>query len=153
MGLPCRVFTFLISLRVDFSTSIYDEAQRLIRQGPKAILENLESYIATDAEITEEDKILMDEINKSGYSKKQLSKLCGLERKDINKFYEGNFEEIDFLMIECSDAEDYWWNILQFNAINNYGAKYYEDPGYLYHKTELEEMYTRRAEPEMFFLK
>ena len=31
------------------------------------------------------------------------------------------------------------------------GAKYYEDPGYLYHKTELEEMYTRRAEPEMFF--
>lgn len=45
------------------------------------------------------DKILMDEINKSGYSKKQLSKLCGLERKDINKFYEGNFEEIDFLML------------------------------------------------------
>ncbi|MBQ6685016.1 MAG: 4Fe-4S binding protein, partial [Firmicutes bacterium] len=33
------------------------------------------------------------------------------------------------------------------------GAKYYEDPGYLYHKTELEEMYTRRAEPEVFFLK
>ena len=31
------------------------------------------------------------------------------------------------------------------------GAKYYEDPGYLYHKTELEEMYTRRAEPEVFF--
>lgn len=36
-------------------------------------------------------------------------------------------EEIDFLMNECSDAEDYWWNILQFNAINNYGAMYYED--------------------------
>ena len=36
-------------------------------------------------------------------------------------------EEIDFLMNECSDAEDYWWNILQFNALNNYGAKYYED--------------------------
>ncbi|MBQ8588851.1 MAG: 4Fe-4S binding protein [Firmicutes bacterium] len=32
------------------------------------------------------------------------------------------------------------------------GAKYYEDPGYLYHKTELEEMYTRRAEPEVFFM-
>ncbi|MBO5666375.1 MAG: 4Fe-4S binding protein [Firmicutes bacterium] len=31
------------------------------------------------------------------------------------------------------------------------GAKYYDDPGYLYHKTELEEMYTRRAEPELFF--
>jgi len=31
------------------------------------------------------------------------------------------------------------------------GAKYYEDPGYLYHKTELEEMYVRRAEPELFF--
>ena len=31
------------------------------------------------------------------------------------------------------------------------GAKYYEDAGYLYHKTELEEMYTRRAEPELFF--
>jgi hypothetical protein len=36
-------------------------------------------------------------------------------------------EEIEFLMNECSDAEDYWWNLLQFNAINNYGAKYYED--------------------------
>ena len=36
-------------------------------------------------------------------------------------------EEIDFLMNECSDAEDIWWNLLQFNAINNYGAKYYED--------------------------
>ncbi|MBQ3405229.1 MAG: EFR1 family ferrodoxin [Oscillospiraceae bacterium] len=31
------------------------------------------------------------------------------------------------------------------------GARYYDDPGYLYHKTELEEMYTRRAEPELFF--
>ncbi|MCI8645866.1 MAG: ferredoxin [Firmicutes bacterium] len=29
-------------------------------------------------------------------------------------------------------------------------AKYYEDAGYLYHKTELEEGYTRRAEPEIF---
>ena len=36
-------------------------------------------------------------------------------------------EEIDFLMNECSNAEDYWWNILQLNAINNYGAKYYCD--------------------------
>ena len=36
-------------------------------------------------------------------------------------------EEIDFLMNECSDAEDYWWNILQFNAINKYDAKYYCD--------------------------
>ena len=36
-------------------------------------------------------------------------------------------EEIGFLMNECSDAEDVWWNLLQFNAINNYGAKYYED--------------------------
>ena len=30
------------------------------------------------------------------------------------------------------------------------GAKYYTDEGYLYHKTELEEMYERRAEPEVF---
>ncbi|MCQ4638253.1 EFR1 family ferrodoxin [Anaerovorax odorimutans] len=30
------------------------------------------------------------------------------------------------------------------------GAKYYEDEGYLYHKHELEEGYTRRAEPEVF---
>lgn len=29
-------------------------------------------------------------------------------------------------------------------------AKYYEDEGYLYHKTELEEGWTRRAEPETF---
>ena len=35
-------------------------------------------------------------------------------------------EEIEFLISECSDAEDYWWNLLQLNAIN-YGAKYYED--------------------------
>jgi ferredoxin len=30
------------------------------------------------------------------------------------------------------------------------GAKYYEDAGFLYHKTELEEVYTRRAEPSIF---
>jgi len=30
------------------------------------------------------------------------------------------------------------------------GAKYYEDGGYLYHKTELEEGYARRAEPALF---
>ena len=30
------------------------------------------------------------------------------------------------------------------------GAKYYEDEGYLYHKTELELGYERRAEPEYF---
>ena len=36
-------------------------------------------------------------------------------------------EEIEFLMNECSDAEDIWWSLLQFNAINNYGAKYYCD--------------------------
>lgn len=31
------------------------------------------------------------------------------------------------------------------------GAKYYDDEGYLYHKTELELGYERRAEPEFFF--
>ena len=31
------------------------------------------------------------------------------------------------------------------------GAKYYDDHGYLYHQHELEEGYTRRAEPELFF--
>jgi hypothetical protein len=36
-------------------------------------------------------------------------------------------EELEFLMNECSNAEDLWWNLLQFNAINNYGAEYYED--------------------------
>ena len=30
------------------------------------------------------------------------------------------------------------------------GAKYYDDAGYEYHKTELEAMYERRAEPELF---
>ncbi len=30
------------------------------------------------------------------------------------------------------------------------GAKYYDDPGYLYHKTELEEMYARRADNAFF---
>ena len=29
-------------------------------------------------------------------------------------------------------------------------ARYYDDPGYLYHKEELEELYERRAEPEVF---
>ena len=32
------------------------------------------------------------------------------------------------------------------------GARYYDDAGYLYHKTELEEMYSRRAEPELFYI-
>ena len=31
-------------------------------------------------------------------------------------------------------------------------ARYYDDEGYLYHKKELEEMYERRAEPEIFLL-
>lgn len=31
------------------------------------------------------------------------------------------------------------------------GAKYYDDAGYLFHKTELEEVYERRAEVELFF--
>ena len=31
------------------------------------------------------------------------------------------------------------------------GAKYYDDAGYLYHKTELEEGYKRRAEVRLFF--
>ena len=30
------------------------------------------------------------------------------------------------------------------------GARYYDDPGYIYHKEELEELYARRAEPEWF---
>ena len=30
------------------------------------------------------------------------------------------------------------------------GAKYYDDEGYLYHQHELEELYQRRAEPEVF---
>ncbi|GHV51147.1 ferredoxin [Deltaproteobacteria bacterium] len=29
-------------------------------------------------------------------------------------------------------------------------ARYYDDPGYLYHKKELEEIYARRAQPEFF---
>ena len=29
-------------------------------------------------------------------------------------------------------------------------ARYYDDPGYIYHKEELEELYERRAEPELF---
>ncbi|MBM6828655.1 4Fe-4S binding protein [Anaerotignum lactatifermentans] len=30
------------------------------------------------------------------------------------------------------------------------GAKYFDDPGYIYHKEELEEMYEGRSEPEFF---
>lgn len=49
-------------------------------------------------------------------------KMFTLWREEVN-----TDEEIDFLMNECSDAEDNWWSLLQFNAINNYGAKYYCD--------------------------
>ena len=49
-------------------------------------------------------------------------KMFTLWRAEVN-----TDEETDFLMNECLDAEDLWWNLLQFNAINNYGAKYYED--------------------------
>lgn len=31
------------------------------------------------------------------------------------------------------------------------GAKYYDDEGYLYHQHELEDLYQRRAEPELFY--
>ena len=30
------------------------------------------------------------------------------------------------------------------------GAKYFDDPGYLYHKSELEEVYARPAKNEVF---
>jgi hypothetical protein len=30
------------------------------------------------------------------------------------------------------------------------GAKYFDDPGYLFHQHELEDVYTRRAENEWF---
>ena len=30
------------------------------------------------------------------------------------------------------------------------GARYFDDPGYIYHKEELEELYERRAEPDWF---
>ena len=30
------------------------------------------------------------------------------------------------------------------------GARYFDDPGYVYHRTELELGYARRAEPEFF---
>ena len=30
------------------------------------------------------------------------------------------------------------------------GAKYFDDPGYLYHKSELEEIYARPAKNEVF---
>lgn len=33
------------------------------------------------------------------------------------------------------------------------GARYYDDAGYLYHKQELEEQFTRRAEPELFLVR
>ena len=49
-------------------------------------------------------------------------KMFTLWRAEVN-----TDEETDFLMNECSDAEDLWWSLLQFNAINNYGAKYYKD--------------------------
>ena len=49
-------------------------------------------------------------------------KMFTLWRAEVN-----TDEEVEFLMNECSDAEDIWWNLLQFNAINNYGAKYYDD--------------------------
>ena len=49
-------------------------------------------------------------------------KMFTLWRTDVN-----TEEETDFLMNECSDAEDFWWYLLQFHAINNYGAKYYKD--------------------------
>ena len=51
-------------------------------------------------------------------------------------------EEIDFLMNECSDAEDFWWSLLQLNAINNYGAKYYCD-----NKIDVMKQYEQYAKP------
>lgn len=48
-------------------------------------------------------------------------KMFTLWRAEVN-----TDEEVEFLMNECSDAEDLWWSILQFNAINYYGAKYYD---------------------------
>ena len=58
-----------------------------------------------------------------------ISKYPGVAEKMFELWRAGTNtdEELEFLMNECSNAEDIWWNLLQFNAINNYGAKYYED--------------------------
>jgi flavodoxin/NAD-dependent dihydropyrimidine dehydrogenase PreA subunit len=51
-----------------------------------------------------------------------------------------NVRNFDGICIKCCACE----------KLCPVGAIYYDDPGYLYHKTELEEEYTRRAEPKTF---
>jgi NAD-dependent dihydropyrimidine dehydrogenase PreA subunit len=55
--------------------------------------------------------------------------------------------------IDFDDIRDYTGICIKCGACEKKcptGARYYDDQGYLYHKTELEEMYTKRAEPELF---
>lgn len=46
-------------------------------------------------------------------------KMFTLLREGVN-----TYEDFEFLM---NDVQTLWWDLLQFNAINYYGAKYYED--------------------------
>ena len=44
-------------------------------------------------------KSLLKAIKKSGLSKKEIAKICRLNKQDINKVYDGDFDNVDFLMI------------------------------------------------------
>ena len=68
-------------------------------------------------------------------------KMFTLWRAEVN-----TDEETDFLMNECSDAEDLWWSLLQSNAINNYGAKYYDKKSQEQIDAAIEDIYKKSAE-------
>lgn len=44
-------------------------------------------------------KSLLNAIQKSGKTKNEIAKACRLNKQDINKIYDGDFDNIDFLMI------------------------------------------------------
>jgi hypothetical protein len=86
--------------------------------------ENMPYPICTKNITDEQMEKLVKEVEDEVISKYPdvAEKMFTLWRADAN-----TDEEIEFLMNDCSNAEDLWWNLLQFNAINNYGAKYYCD--------------------------
>jgi NAD-dependent dihydropyrimidine dehydrogenase PreA subunit len=66
---------------------------------------------------------------------KRCADICTMGSIDRN-----NVREVPGICIKCCACEKRC----------PVGAKYFDDKNYLYHKTELEAQYTRRAEPELF---
>ena len=84
----------------------------------------------------------------------------GIDIRKVKSLVNGNCNACKICAEVCPMGSISWEDVREYTGICikcgacikkcPVGARYYEDEGYLYHQHELEEMYTRRAEPVWF---